>query len=70
MPFLQRPGSVEGLPHPCVLAEEGLAVVLDPVQHLRTDTTRPHGVETFEGEKEAATRGLSKVADEPLECGA
>lgn len=32
--FLQGPGSVKGLPHARVLAEERLAVVLDPVYHL------------------------------------
>lgn len=32
--LLQGPGSVQGLAHAGVLAEEGLAVVLDPVYHL------------------------------------
>lgn len=40
MPFLQCSGPVQGLAHPCVLAEEGLPVVLDPVQHLRTGLGR------------------------------
>lgn len=39
VPFLEGPRSVEGLPHACVLAEEGLTVVLDPVQHLRAKIT-------------------------------
>lgn len=41
VPFLQSSGSVEGLPHTCVFAEEGLAVVFYPVQHLCRETTRP-----------------------------
>lgn len=40
VPFLEGPRSVEGLSHTCVLAEEGLAVVLDPVQHLRAKVTK------------------------------
>lgn len=35
MPLLEGSRPVQGLPHARVLAEEGLAVVLDPVQHLR-----------------------------------
>lgn len=35
VPLLEGSRSVQGLPHACVLAEKGLAVVLDPVQHLR-----------------------------------
>lgn len=34
VPFLEGSRSVQGLPHACVLAEKGLTVVLDPVQHL------------------------------------
>lgn len=34
VPLLQGAGSVQGLAHAGVLAEEGLAVVLDPVYHL------------------------------------
>lgn len=37
--FLQRSGSVEGLSHPRVFAEEGLAVVFYPVQNLRGKNT-------------------------------
>lgn len=32
--LLQGSGSVKGFPHAGVFAEEGLAVVLDPVHHL------------------------------------
>lgn len=39
--FLQCSGSVEGLAHTCVFAEESLAMVFNPVQHLRTQTTQP-----------------------------
>lgn len=37
--LLQRSGSVERLPHPCVFAEEGLAMVFYPVQNLCKDHT-------------------------------
>lgn len=40
VPFLEGPRSVEGLSHTCVFAEEGLTVVLDPVQHLRAKITK------------------------------
>lgn len=40
VPFLEGPRSVQGLSHTRVLAEEGLAVVLDPVQHLRAKITK------------------------------
>lgn len=38
--FLQGPGSVQGLAHAGVFAEEGFAVVLDPVYHL--DKAKTH----------------------------
>lgn len=56
--FLQGPGSVEGLAHAGVFAEESLAVVLDPVHHLegreevrnpsriRCGAFRPEGLKT------------------------
>lgn len=39
MPLLQGSSSVQGLSHTCVFAEEGLAVVFYPVQHLCSETT-------------------------------
>ena len=39
VPFLEGSGSVEGLSHTCVFAEEGLAMVFYPVQHLHRQTT-------------------------------
>lgn len=40
MSLLQGPGSVQGLAHAGVFAEEGFAVVLDPVDHL--DAAKRH----------------------------
>lgn len=37
MAFLESSGSVERLSHPCVFAEEGLAMVFYPVQNLCKD---------------------------------
>lgn len=40
--FLEGPGSVKGFPHAGVFAEEGFAVVLDPVYHLRETKQAGH----------------------------
>lgn len=34
VPLLEGPCSMQGLPNPSVLAEKGLAMVFNPVQHL------------------------------------
>lgn len=56
VPFLEGPRSVQGLSHTRVLAEEGLAVVLDPVQHLRAKITK---------KREDAERGNSGHKEAP-----